>query len=153
MISSVLSKALISTCHALDFPHPDGPTIINPWWSRWIWYSWSTFSTKDYSGSISIFLLTFTMFFLSYSYFIVGIDDPGNTPCKRFDKSGISSAISLGTIVSQTDLRSIFCSKSCNYLPSIEFTSFYCFFKFPISSLFMLPALTKTLFKARRPKS
>lgn len=89
----------MSTCHAFDLPQPDGPTIIKPWWSLWIWNSCRTFSINDYSGSINIFLLTFTIFYLSYGYLIVGIEDPGKTPCKRFDNNGISSAISLGTKV------------------------------------------------------
>ena len=68
------------------------------------------------------------MFSLSSGSLIVGIDDPGKTPCSKLDNKGISSAISFGTIVSHTDLSKIFCSKSCNYLPSMELTSFPCFF-------------------------
>lgn len=145
--------ALIRTCQALDLPQPEGPTIIKPWWSLWIWNNWSTFSMNDSSGWRSIFLATLTMFSLNSGYLIVGIDEPGKTPWSKVDNNGISSAMSLGTKVSHTDLSKIFCSNSCNYLPSIVLASFPYFFKFPISSLFMLPALTKTLFKALRPKS
>lgn len=90
---------------------------------------------------------------LNSGYLIDGIDDPGKTPCNKFESKGISSAISFGTIVSQTDLSKIFCSNSRRSFPSIVFASLPCFFKLPIYSLFMLPALTKTLFKALKPKS
>lgn len=144
---------MIKTCQALDLPQPDGPTIIKPWWSLWIWNNWRTFSINDSYGWRSIFFATLMIFSLSSGYLIVGIEDPGKTPCKRFESKGISSAISLGTIVSQTERSKIFCSNSWSYLPSIAFASLPCFFKFPIYSLFILPALTKTLFKALKPKS
>jgi hypothetical protein len=57
-------------------------------------------------------LHSFFKFYLSSGYCIAGIEDPGKTPCKRLERSGISLAINFGTIVSQTDLRRILCSKS-----------------------------------------
>lgn len=77
---------------------------------------------KLYSGCKSIILATFTIFYLNSGSFIVGIDEPGNTPCNKVESSGISSAISFGTRVSQTDLKRIFCSKSYKSFPFIEET-------------------------------
>lgn len=37
-----LSKAFRRTRQAVDFPLPDGPTIIKPWFNLHIWYSWRT---------------------------------------------------------------------------------------------------------------
>ena len=71
--------------------------------------------------------------------------DPGNTPDNKDDRSGISSAISLGTKVSQSDLIRILVSHST----VISDTSFNLAF----SALFKLPAETRTDLSALSPKS
>ena len=44
---SSLSRALSSTLQAVDLPLPLGPTIISPWCSWVIWYSWRTCQEKE----------------------------------------------------------------------------------------------------------
>ena len=51
------------------------------------------------SGSIKICLHNFLRFSLNSGSWIIGIDEPGNTPWSKFDKRGISFAINFGTIV------------------------------------------------------
>lgn len=92
-------------------------------------------------------------FYLSLGSRISGIVEPGNTPDNNADSSGISSAISLGTTVSQTDLNNIFCSNYSSSLGEKVFKSIFYYLHLAISSLFMLPADTNTLFKALSPKS
>ena len=100
-----------------------------------------------------IILATFTIFYLSYGYLMVGIADPGKTPCNKLLKRGISSAMSLGTKVSHTDLNKIFCSNYSRSLPLMELMSVFYFLSCRIAYLFMLPAETRTLLRARSPKS
>jgi hypothetical protein len=82
---------------------------------------------------------------MSLSSLIYIIEEPGKTPVRRLDSSGISSAISFGTSVSQRLLINMFYSHST----VISLKSFNLAF----SDLFKLPALTNTLFRALRPKS
>ncbi len=108
---------------------------------------------KLYSGCSNIIFATFTMFSLSSGSRMVGMVEPGKTPWRRLASRGMSSAISLGTRVSQTDRRSIFCSNYSRSRPFIELMSWFYFLRLRIASLFMLPAETRTLLRARRPKS
>lgn len=84
---------------------------------------------------------------------MAGIDEPGKTPRRSVANNGISSAINFGTTVSHTDLNRIFCSNSSSCLLSNLDVSILLLLAMPISSLFILPAETSTLFKALRPKS
>ena len=74
--------------------------------------------------------------------------EPGKTPESRLERSGVSSAISFGTIVSQTLHSRILCSNS---LISSSFRVFVLIFR--LSYLFIFPAETSTDFSARSPKS
>lgn len=86
----------------------------------------------------------FNMFVISSSLITI-IDEPGKTPVKRLDNRGISSAMSLGTKVSQRDFKRMFCS----HYSSIKLGSAI----FSFSARLRLPELTSTLFNARKPKS
>ena len=73
----------------------------------------------------------------------------GNTPFNKLLNKVISSLTNFGIKVLQTDLNKIFCSHV-----SIGISMPFLVFSLSLSSLlFKLPAFTKTLFKARRPKS
>ena len=86
-------------CQALDFPQPDGPTIISPWWILWIWKSCNIFSINLVSGRKLVWWQILAKCSLNWGSRIKGIEDPGKTPESKAESNGISSAISFGTTV------------------------------------------------------
>ena len=101
------------------------------------------------SGSKFLILHNSSILFLNTSSFTSSIWQSGNTPINNEWNNEISSDTNFGIKVSQTDFNKIFCSHFSIGISSVLFA----FFLSESSLLFKLPAFTKTLFKALKPKS
>ena len=175
-IPSYFSRALKSTFHAVDFPDPDGPTIINPWFKLLIEYNCRTFSShklplsddddddddeespallkssQTRNNSRQTFLISSFSLAISIGSYLM----PGKTSLSRLCRRGRSSLMRRGTNDSMIDWIRI----SCSFRSSAIFDSSTCFpsvISFSrmrwIRSRLTLPAITSTDLSERRPKS